>query len=65
MTSEKDEAEIRAALIEWEAAAVRLEYLIHTACPQPHIYHQHRDRNPPWCPTCRRTAAGTKIPRSP
>jgi hypothetical protein len=28
------------------------------ACPGTHTLIQHRDRNPPWCPHCRRTRYG-------
>ena len=34
---------------------------IRAACPQPHQYVQHRDRQPPWCPACRYTADGERI----
>lgn len=40
-----------------------LAELIADACPGPHRYVQHRDDKPPWCPACRYTEAGQKIPR--
>ena len=55
--------EIRNAVAEVWAAAERAEDVIARHCPGTHRYIQHRDRNAPWCPACRYTEAGLKIPR--
>lgn len=46
-------------------ARVALMSLLIRAFPEPqrHEFRQHRDRRPPWCPCCRRTATGMVVPR--
>ena len=39
----------------------RLKEAIRLACPGKHQPRQHRDRMPPWCPECGRTAFGVQI----
>jgi hypothetical protein len=64
MTDPNDiDADIRNAIAQVWIAADRVEALIAGQCPGPHKYVQHRDMNPPWCPACRYTEAGVKIPR--
>ena len=44
------------------ALRARIDELILSACPT-HELRQHRDRQPPWCEKCRRTADGYLIPQ--
>lgn len=43
--------------------AVLLEAEMKATCqsPEQHAYVQHRDRQPPWCNTCRRFRDGSKV----
>jgi len=43
------------------AAENELYEAVLEACPGPHVLKQHRDRMPPWCETCQRTARGVKV----
>ncbi|GAA0528593.1 hypothetical protein GCM10010172_06480 [Paractinoplanes ferrugineus] len=42
-------------------AQMQLAAMVMTACPGPHRPTQHRDRKPPWCSACGRTADGVQI----
>lgn len=51
-------AHARAAFID---ARLNLADAIREACPKPHAYVQHRDRQPPWCEACGYAEDGTRI----
>jgi hypothetical protein len=54
------EAANQAAQIIHEART-RLDALLVAACPGPHLFVVHKDKNPPWCDACRYTADGVRI----
>jgi hypothetical protein len=53
--------EIDAASTALIKSAQHLTQLMRKYCPGPHEMRQHRDHNPPWCKTCRRTSDGRRI----
>jgi len=56
--------EIQIAFRVVAVAAARAEEILAKHCPGPHAYVQHRDRRPPWCEACRRTAQGELVPEA-
>ena len=40
---------------------IALRDLVGKLCPGPHLPKQHRDRKPPWCRECGRTARGVAV----
>ena len=60
-TRKPDQAELDRLRLQLEIAHVRLLEAVWSACPGPHRPVQHRDRKPPWCRECGRTADGTPI----
>ena len=56
-----DQAELDRLRLQWEIAHVRLLKAVASACPGAHHPVQHRDRKPPWCRECGRTADGTLV----
>lgn len=44
-----------------EVTRIQLAAVVMTARPGPHRTAQRRDRRPPWCAACGRTAEGEQI----
>lgn len=56
------EAEIDALRDAADKAETTLRVAVMNACTTgPHHPVQHRDRKPPWCRSCGRTARGVKV----
>ena len=61
MTDQADQAELDRLRLQGARAQARLLKAVASACPGPHRPAQHRDRKPPWCKRCGRTADGIPV----
>lgn len=61
MTSAEQTAEYDALRDVADKAETALRCAVIEACPGPHHPVQHRDRKPPWCAACGRTARGVEV----